>query len=59
MSVKHIYVYVNIDMIIVRQRFVQQDEGYRYGKREWIRVEVCIIYFNKNSMLDLVRTLLG
>jgi hypothetical protein len=58
MPVKHIYVYVNIDMIIVRQRFVQQDEGYGYGKREWIRVEVCIIYFNKNSMLDLVRTLL-
>jgi hypothetical protein len=33
--------------------------GYGYGKREWIRVEVCIIYFNKNNMLGLVRTLLG
>ena len=32
--------------------------GYGYGKREWIRVEVCIVYFNKNSMLGLVQTLL-
>jgi hypothetical protein len=59
---KHIYVDVNVDVMPMRPRFMQQEWGI------WVREErvdqsrskdvLCIVYFRKN-MLGLVQTLIG
>jgi hypothetical protein len=54
MFMKHIYVDMNIDVIIVRLRFVQQEWGVRIreGRVDQRRSKdvVCIVYFKKKHV---------
>jgi hypothetical protein len=60
--VKHIYVYVNIDVIVVRHEIhAARMRGHEYRKEEWIQVIVYIVYFNKKHVRfssDTIRLLI-